>query len=323
MASPGGPVQAAQSPRRPRGVPLAAIVDYFHLEVLTAAGLDLRTRLVTRASVNRPGTQWSDLAEDFPRRRIQLFGARELAYLGRMMPADREARLREFAALDVPAVIIAQGQPISRRAIQLAEEASIPVLRTAMSSRDFAGDLNWFLQLELAPRVVLHAGLVEVTGEGVLILGRSGIGKTETALELVRRGHRLIADDTVEVRRPTEHDLIGRAPGRMRHFMELKGIGIVNIRLMYGIGAVKSSGDIGMVVSLVPEDPGLDVGAEPGQYDLLGVDLPLITIPLRPGRNAAILIEAAATGRRARRLAGASGHDSRFEYRAETFGRLR
>jgi HPr kinase/phosphorylase len=309
---------APQASLIPTGVPLSAIVANFDLEVLTDAGVDLSTRAVTTAEVNRPGLQWAGYSEHFPTSRIQLIGRAEIGYLLTLPEPVLWARLEQYCQLGMPAVIIARGMQLDRRAIELADAYGIPVLRTGLPTTDFAGNLNGFLALELAPREVLHAGLVDVAGEGVLIVGRSGIGKSETALELIRRGHRLIADDTVEVRRPTEHDLVGRAPIRMRYFMEVKGIGIVNLRLMYGVGSVKVAGDLSMVVSLEPEVPGRDFSQEPDRMEILGVTLPLVTIPVRPGRNVAVLIESAAMDIRARRLLHRdSGIRERSEVRAD------
>jgi HPr kinase/phosphorylase len=297
------------------GVPLSAIVARFHLEVVTDGGVDLDTRLVSSPQVNRPGLQWAGYSEDFPIRRLQVIGRAEMGFLLSLDEGARWARLEQYAQLGVPAVILAWDLPIDDQGIELAEAYEIPILRSPEPTADLVGGLAWYLGMELAPRVVLHAGLVDVMGEGVLILGRSGIGKSETALELIQRGHRLIADDTVEVRRPSGHELIGRAPGRIRYFMEVKGIGIVNLRLMYGVGAVKAVGDLSLVVALEHEDPQRDFSQEPDSMEVLGVALPLVTIPVRPGRNTAMLIEAAATDVRARRLLRP---DSRFAERSES-----
>jgi HPr kinase/phosphorylase len=322
--SPGrGPRPKPPPLRVPPGVPVSAVAEHFGAEILSSGGHNLSTRLIVSARLSRPGIEWSDVSGQFPASRAMVFGNQEWSYFQGLTQPERATWLRRFAELDVPVVIVTRGLPIDEGDAGVAQRQGLPILRTAAPTTDFAGDLNWFLQLELAPRALMHAGLVDVLGEGVLILGRSGIGKSETALELIRRGHQLIADDTVELRRPTEHELIGRAPGRMRHFMEVKGIGIVNLRTMYGIGAVRSSGDVVMAVSLVPEDPNLEFTTGPDRMEVLGVDLPLVTIPLRPGRNAAVLIEAAATMLRARRLGGADERETQFEHRTEIFGRLR
>jgi HPr kinase/phosphorylase len=291
-------------PWTPKGVALSEVVARFDLEVVTDAGVDLAARLVTAPKVNRPGLQWAGYSEHFPVDRIQLVGRTELEFLEHLDEDVRDQRLEQYAQLGMPAVVVAHGIPVRRRALRLAGTYGIPILRSRMATSELAGQLDWFLAMELAPRAVLHGGLVDVAGEGVLILGESGVGKSETALELVHRGHLLIADDTVEVRRPTDHDLIGRGPGRQRAFMEVKGIGIVNVRLMYGVGSVKPSVQVTLVVRLVHLDPDRDYAAEPEHLDVLGVPLPLVTIPMRPGRNAAVLIETAASNVRARRTLG-------------------
>ena len=287
----------------PSGVALSAIVTHLQFEVVTDAGVDLTERMITTADVNRPGRQWAGYTEQFPTSAIQVIGESEVAQLRELSEDVLYSRLEQYAQLGVPAVVLTRDQQIDERAMALVAQYAIPILRSPLSTPEVISALSWYLALELAPRAILHAGLVDVSGEGVLIRGRSGIGKSETALELIRRGHRLIADDTVEVRRPSEHDLIGRAPGRMRYFMEVKGIGVVNLRLMYGVGSVKAAADLTMVVSLEPEDPDGAPGLGPGPTtEVLGVTLPLVTIPVRPGRNTAILIETAAMDIRAQRL---------------------
>ena len=304
-----------------RGVPLADVVEHFSLDVITDAGVDMTTRMVTTSDLNRPGLQWAGYSEMFPNSQIQIVGRAEVGYLLTLPEHERWERLAQFARLGVPAAILTNNLPVTKGSLELADTFGIPLLRTPQPTTEFAAQLTWFLALELAPREVLHAGLLDVAGEGVLILGRSGIGKSETALELIRRGHRLVADDTVEVRRPSDRDLVGRAPGLVRHFMEIKGIGIVNLRLMFGIGSVKATSEISLVVSLLPLDPERDYSLEPDRMEILGVELPLVTIPVRPGRNTAILIETAAMEQRATRLLRPSRSDPRGPS-SEVFGRL-
>lgn len=313
--------QVIQGVKPMRGVPLRDIVDHFSLEVVTDAGVDMGARMVTTPDLNRPGLQWAGYSEQYPSSQMQIVGRAEVGYLLTLPEEERWERLSEFARVGVPAAVLTNDLPVTDGAVRLADEFGIPILRTPLATTEFAAQLTWFLALELAPREVLHAGLLDVAGEGVLILGRSGIGKSETALELVRRGHRLVADDTVEVRRPSDRDLVGRAPGLVRHFMEIKGIGIVNLRLMFGIGSVKATSEISLVVSLEPLDPERDYSLEPDRMEILGVQLPLVTIPVRPGRNTAILIETAAMDQRARRLLRPSLSDPRGPS-SEVFGRL-
>ncbi len=176
-------------PWTPKGVALSAVVARFDLEVVTDAGVDLAARLVTAPKVNRPGLQWAGYSEHFPVDRIQLVGRTELEFLEHLDEDVRDQRLEQYAQLGMPAVVVAHGIPVRRRALRLAGTYGIPILRSRMATSELAGQLDWFLAMELAPRAVLHGGLVDVAGEGVLILGESGVGKSETALELVHRGH--------------------------------------------------------------------------------------------------------------------------------------
>ncbi len=304
-----------------RAVALSEVIEHFGLEVITDGGVDLSARMVTTADLNRPGLQWAGYSDHFPRAQIQVIGRAEGGFLLSLSEAARFERLAQFARLGVPAAIVTHGLSVTPDAPELADEYHTPLLRTSLATTEFAAQLSWFLALGLAPREVLHAGLVDVAGEGVLILGRSGIGKSETALELIRRGHRLVADDTVEVRRPSDRDLLGRAPGRVRHFMEIKGIGIVNLRLMYGVGSVKATSEITLVVALEPFDPDRDYKQAPDRMEILDVEVPLVTIPVLPGRNAAVLIETAALQLRARRFLGPST-DAPSVPNSEVFGRL-
>ncbi len=312
----------AQTP----SVALEAIVEHFSLDVVTAAGKQLAECRVHTAELNGPGLEWSGRTAITTGPGLLLIGS-DLGNLLWDLPEEEARRqLTSYAATGFVAGIFTWGQDVPEWAVALAEPLGMPLLRTALSTRVFAPALATYLELELAPRVTLHAGLVDVHGEGVLILGRSGVGKSETALELIRRGHRMVADDTVEVRRLSDQDLIGRAPELVRHFMEIKGIGIVNLRRMYGIGAVRPSGDISLVVALEPWDPARDFAqidpstAEESTIDLLGVQVPVLTIPVKPGRNSALLIELAATSHRKERLQGSTRGG--VESALDLYGRL-
>ncbi len=307
-------------------VTLRAIVEHFTLDVITDAGLSLDEARVRTAELNGTGLEWSGRTAITTGPGLLVIGS-DLGNLLWDLPEDEARRqLASYAAAGFVAGIFTWGQDVPEWAVAAADSLAMPLLRTPMTTRAFAPALATYLELELAPRTVLHAGLVDVHGEGVLILGRSGVGKSETALELIRRGHRMVADDTVEVRRLSDQDLIGRAPELVRHFMEIKGIGIVNLRRMYGIGAVKPSGDISLVVALEPWDPGHDSAdvdasrAEESTIDVLGVQVPVLTIGVRPGRSTALLIELAATSHRKQRLQGAPR--SGVESALDLYGRL-
>lgn len=292
-----------------RSVSVAEVVDHFGLEVLTANRDGLGDRKVTSADVVRPGAQWAGPGEAHADQRLAIIGRGEVESLWGLPLDDQQRRFEGYCAASLPGAVFTRGLDVPTWAVRLAESRGVPLLRTVDSTPDFFGALTGYLALALAARTVMHAGLVDVYGEGVLILGRSGVGKSETALELIRRGHMMIADDTVEIRRPSDRELIGRAPGLMRHFMEIKGIGIVNLRRMYGIGAVKSSSEIQLVVALEPWDPERDRDDDQPEsrestVEILGVQVPSLTIPVQPGRNTAGLIEAAAVAHRAREMAG-------------------
>lgn len=283
-------------------VALSTLISDLDLEVLTDGGQNLDVRYVTTSDLNRPGLQWSGYYDHFSSDRLQIVGRAEAGYIWSLPAPERRSRLEAYSGLGFPAVIVTRDLAIPAEAISTAETHGIPVLRSREDTSRFYSQLHWYLSVALAPRTMLHAGLVDVYGAGILILGKSGAGKSETTLELVRRGHRLIADDTVEVRLPAERELIGRSPDLQRHFMEIKGLGIINVKRLYGIGAVKLESPINLVVSLEPADPEHEPAVTPATMDILGLPVPLLRILVEPGRNLAILIEAAAMDFRSRAL---------------------
>lgn len=281
-------------------VALSTIVSVMDLEVVTDGGADLATRMVTSSELNRPGIQWSGYFEHFASDRLQIVGREEAGFLMSIPEDVRWDRLRTHAEMGYPAAIITHNLMILPEFITAANKFAIPLLRTPEPTSRFLSWLNRFLSRELAPRTLIHAGLVDVAGLGVLILGESGMGKSETTMELIRRGHRLVADDTVEVRKPSQHELWATSPEVQRHFMEIKGIGIVDVKRMFGLGAVRMVSEINLVVILEPpRPPGEETGSHP-HYDIMGIDVPMMTIPVEPGRNLAVVIEAAAMTQRAR-----------------------
>jgi HPr kinase/phosphorylase len=286
-------------------VSLARIVSVMGLEVVHDGGGDLAQRYVTTADLSRPGLVWAGYTRHFDNERLQVVGPAEAGFLWSVPEQHRWELLGTYCQLGFPAVIITRGLEVPNEALATTARSGIPVLRTSERTSRFESWLNRFLSKELAPRALIHAGLVDVAGVGVLILGQSGMGKSETTMELIRRGHRLIADDTVEVRRPSEAELWGRSPDVQRHFMEIKGIGIVNVRNLFGVGAVKEISEISLVVSLERWRADADYSGydqEVQTYDLLGIPVPLLPIPVEPGRNLAVVIEAAAMTHRARNL---------------------
>lgn len=249
------------------------------------------------AEVNRPGILFAGYTEYFDAARIQICGKVEYGYLESLPPAERRARVEPLFALKPPVVILTRNLEPLPEMLDFARMYDVPLLRSGEATSTLMGDLISILNVELAPRVTRHGVLVEVYGEGILIMGDSGVGKSETAVELVKRGHRLIADDAVELRRVSNRSIVGTAPENIRHFIELRGIGIVNVARVFGIGSVKVSEKVNLVIELEPWDKTKNydrTGLESATYDILGVHIPSMLIPVMPGRNLAVIIETAA-----------------------------
>lgn len=285
-------------------VKLGKIVREFMLEKLVYAE-EYDNIPVTSTDINRPGLQLAGFFEYFGNERIQVIGKVEMTYLGQMTSEQRYQRLYELFSRGIPCVILARGMEPYPEMIEVARKCSIPFLRTSEVTSRFVGNLIAFLNVELAPMETMHGELVEVYGEGILILGESGVGKSETALELVKRGHRLVADDLVEVRRVSSKTLVGTAPEVIRHFVEIRGIGILDVKYLYGVGSIKMTENINLVVNMELWNPKKHyerLGVDEQYTEILGIKVPSLTIPVRPGRNLAIIIEVAAMNNRQRKM---------------------
>ncbi len=285
-------------------VSLEKIMEEFSLETIFLPG-NAADVLIATAEINRPGLQMAGYYEFFDADRIQIIGISEDSFLKRFTEEKAVARLEEFFSKKPPAVIVARNLPISESYIRAAEKYGVALLRTAESTSDFTSALIAYLNLHLAPRITRHGVLVEVYGEGILLLGESGVGKSETAIELIKRGHRLIADDAVEIRRVSNKSLVGNAPDNIRHFIELRGIGIINASRIFGAGAVKLTEKIDLVISMEPWDSNKTydrIGLDNQTTSILGLDIPSLTIPVQPGRNLAVIIEVAAMNSRQKKL---------------------
>ena len=260
---------------------------------------------VTATEASRPGMLLAGYYENFDCHRLQIIGLTEMSYLEEISPSLRKTHLEKLFSFQPPAVILSRGlQPLSEM-MQFAKQYSVPVLLSTEMTSALMGVLITTLNTELAPRITRHGVLVEVYGEGILILGDSGVGKSETAIELVKRGHRLIADDAVELRKISYRKILGTAPANIRHFIELRGIGIINVARVFGIGSVRSSVEVEMVVQLEPWDRTKNydrTGLETDYYDILGVKIPSILIPVMPGRNLAVILETAAINNRQKEM---------------------
>lgn len=284
-------------------VELSRIIKEFSLETLYMPSAP-ETILIKNNDVNRPGLQFGGYYKYFDNTRIQIVGKAEESYIKTFESEKYNELVDTFFAASPAAVIISRSIELEGFA-EAAERYSIPLLRTAENTSEFMAALIAFLNLSLAPRITRHGVLVEVYGEGILILGESGVGKSETAIELVKRGHRLIADDAVEIRRVSNKSLVGAAPSNIRHFIELRGIGIINVSRIFGAGAVKLTEKIDYIINIETWDNEKvydRMGLEEQTTEILGMEIPSITIPVKPGRNLAVIIEVAAMNNRQKKL---------------------
>ncbi|MBQ8850385.1 MAG: HPr(Ser) kinase/phosphatase [Clostridia bacterium] len=285
-------------------IPLSNVINEFQLETvyLPENSDDIK---VTSPEVSRPGLALTGFVEVFEPFRIQIIGKAEHKYLSELSATQRSIRLEKFFKMKPVAVVVTSHLTIFDEMKPHAAEYGVPLLRTNERTSSFMAAVIASLNTSLAPRITRHGVLVEVYGEGMLILGESGIGKSETAIELVKRGHRLIADDAVEIKRVSAKTLVGTAPELIRYYIELRGIGIVDVRRIFGMGAVKATERIDMVINLEhwnPEKMYDRFGLDEEHANILGIDIPSLTIPVHPGRNLAIILEIAAMNNRQKKM---------------------
>ena len=284
-------------------VPLKTLIEEFKLETLYIP--EGRKIKISQPEVNRPGLALSGFFEFFDHNRIQLLGNAEHQYIASLSKKERLYRLEQFAVHHPPVIIITTSLSVFDEIWMVVKKYGIALLRTKETTSVFQAALIASLNIHLAPRITRHGVFVEVYGEGILILGESGIGKSETAIELVKRGHRLIADDAVEIKRVSAKTLVGTAPEIIRYFVELRGIGIVDIRRLFGMGSVKASEKVDMIIKFEHWDKNKiydRIGLEQETTDILGIEVPTTTIPVRPGRNLSIILEIAAMNNRQRKM---------------------
>ena len=287
-----------------RTVLLTKIIDSFNLETIYAPE-NIASVELTRAEIHRPALPLTGFFDYFDPLRMQIIGLAEHVYLSKLEPSVRYERIRELMSRKPVCIVIARDIEPFEEMVDMAKEFSIPFLRTKTTTNSFVSNIISTLNVELAPTITRHGVLVEVYGEGVLILGDSGIGKSETAIELIKRGHRLIADDAVEISKVSDKTLVGRAPEIIKHYSELRGIGIVDIRRIFGMGAVKETEKIQLVIKLEHwiEGKAYDrMGLDNETVTILGIDVPAITIPVSPGRNLSVVLEIAAMNSRLKRM---------------------
>ena len=285
-------------------VPLSSVMKELGLETIYMPE-NGENILISSKDVNRPGVEFTGFLDFYDNKRILVVGHTENAFLGRYSQEERERALEGLISRKPPAIIICRSLKPYPEMMEAAKRHGVALLGTADTTSSLVADLVSYMNVELAPRVTRHGVLVEVYGEGILLVGDSGVGKSETAIELIKRGHRLIADDAVEIRRVSKKSLVGTAPENIRHFIELRGIGIINARRIFGMGAVKLTEKIDMVINLEIWDKTKvydRMGMENEYTEILGLRVPVLTIPVKPGRNLAVIIEVAAMNNRQKKM---------------------
>ena len=283
---------------------LSKVETEFNLERIVVPENYDEIRIET-PEVNRPGLALTGFYEIFEKSRISIIGNAEHRYLTRLDEEDRKKKIKDYVNAHPVAIIFTSELEVFDEFIENAKRIGVPILRTKEKTSPFMAAIISSLNTHLAPRITRHGVLVEVYGEGLLLLGDSGVGKSETAIELVKRGHRLIADDAVEIKKVSAKTLVGSAPEIIRHYVELRGIGIVDVRRLFGMGAVKETEKIDLVINLElwVEGKMYDrLGLDEEKIDILGNQVPAITIPVKPGRNLAIILEIAAMNNRQKKM---------------------
>ena len=293
-------------------VPLKKLTEDLGLQVIYAASNYENVRLQV-ADVARPGIQLVGYFEHFDARRLQVLGNMEMSYLSRITDAEREQVFDRLFSYGIPALLITRDMQPHDACLEMAKKHDVTLLSTQEATSSIISNMVTYLRGALAPRITRHGVLMEVYGEGLLLTGESGMGKSETAVELLKRGHRLIADDAVEIRKISADKLVGTAPAVIRNFVELRGIGIINVAKLYGMGAVKLDNEINLVVNIVPwntQDAYDRLGLDDQYTEILGVKVPMYTIPITPGRNLAVILEVAAMNNRQKKM----GYNAALEF---------
>lgn len=280
---------------------VAQIMDLYNF----LPDMELKGHRILLSDVNRPALQLSGFFEHFEQSRVQIIGNVEYSYLEHMEEKKKEDVLKKFMAYDIPCIIFCRDLQPDGAFLKIAEESDVPVYGTKRSTSEFMAELIFCLSEQLAPCISIHGVLVDVYGEGLLIMGESGIGKSEAALELVRRGHRLVTDDVVEIRKINEHTLMGTSPDITRYFIEVRGIGIIDVKALYGVECVKEKQQIDLVIKLEDwkkENEYDRLGLEDEYAEFLGNKVSCHSLPIRPGRNLAVICETAAVNHRQKKM---------------------
>ena len=279
------------------------VMEKFDLQLIS--GQEGIGRYITTSDISRPGLEMAGYFTHYPANRVQLLGMTELSFFEMLPEAERRDRMMQLCSQNTPAIIISRGLEVPLELITASNENHVPVLKTKLTTTRFSSRLTNFLESKLAPTTAIHGVLVDVYGIGVLLLGKSGVGKSETALELVKKGHRLVADDCVEIRQESENLLIGSPPPLLEHLLEIRGIGIIDIMTLFGASAVRPSKRITLVIELENwnSEKSYDrLGLDEEKMRILDMDLTKLTIPVQPGRNVSVIIEVAAMNYRLKKM---------------------
>lgn len=285
-------------------VNMKEIIDEYNLKNMTPE-VDISKKVIEQPEINRPALQFAGFFEYFSSERIQIMGLVEYSYISSFTPEKKEAIFEKVCSYKVPCIILCRNLKAPKELLKSAVKYDVPVFQTDDSTSDFVSDIIRFLRVKLAPRLTMHGVLMDIYGEGVLIIGESGVGKSETALELIKRGHRLVADDAVEVKKVSNKTLVGSCPELIRYFIELRGIGIINVKQMFGVQSVKDTQNIDLIIKLEiwENDKTYDrLGLSEEYTSILGNKITTQTLPVKPGRNLAMICEAAAVNRRQKKM---------------------
>ena len=291
---------------------LSTLVKEFNLTIAYAA-TDYESIRITVEDVARPGLQLAGYFDHYEPMRLQVMGNVEMSYAAKLSPSERAAIFDRLFSYKFPAMLIARGIAPSQEMLAMAKKYNITILRSNEATSTIVSAIITYLKSALAPRITRHGVLVEVYGEGIFLTGDSGMGKSEAAVELLKRGHRLIADDAVEIKKISDTSLMGTAPSLIRNYIELRGIGIINVAKLYGMGAVKLDNEINLVVNIVPwntQEAYDRLGLDDQYTEILGVKVPMYTIPVTPGRNLAVILEVAAMNNRQKKM----GYNAALEF---------
>lgn len=293
-------------------VQVSQLVDKINLEVVSGDEIAL-ARKITTADISRPGLELTGYFSYYTHERIQMFGKKEISFSEQMVPSERLMVMRKITCSDTPAIIVARGLEVSKEMISAAKERGVPILRSSVATSRLVGEVTSFLDDRLASRTSIHGVLMDIYGLGVLIQGDSGIGKSETGLELLKRGHRLVADDRVDVYQKDELTAIGEPPKILEHMLEIRGVGIIDVMNLFGASAVRNSMQVQLTIYLenFSTDKTYDrLGNGTQNISIAGVEIPQLRIPVKTGRNLSIIIEAAAMNFRAKTM----GYDATAEF---------